>query len=71
MNPDVSVVLTVRARPPVLRLRHMLLSLLLRSMGAGLLHAISMDVPVPEWREGPVRYLLTKAEDKVFKRLTT
>lgn len=76
MIPDVSVVLTARAlhrrRLPVLRSRQVFLSLLLCSaMGSGLLRATGMDVPVPEWREGPVRYLLTKAEDKVYKRLTT
>ena len=51
---------------PVLRYRHVFLSLLLcAAMGSGLLRATGMDVPVPEWREGPVRYLLPKAEDRV------
>ena len=37
-------------------------ALLLCSMGSGLLYATSMDVPDPEWREGPTRYLLTKPD---------
>ena len=58
MIPDVSVVPTARAlhrrRLPVLRSRQVFLSLLLCSaMGSGLLRATGMDVPVPEWREGP------------------
>ncbi|MEE8111456.1 MAG: GWxTD domain-containing protein [Acidobacteriota bacterium] len=28
-----------------------------------------LDTPTKRWREGPVRYLLTKAEDKLFKRM--
>ena len=65
MNPDGRYL-------PVLRCRQVFLSLLLCSaMGSGLLRATGMDVPVPEWREGPVRYLLTKPEDKVYKKLTT
>ncbi len=65
MNPDGRCL-------PVLRCRQVFLSLLLCSaMGSGMLRATGMDVPVPEWREGPVRYLLTKAEDRVYKKLTT
>jgi GWxTD domain-containing protein len=41
------------------------------SLGTGFLHAVSMDVPVPEWREGPVRYLLTKTEAQAYKKLST
>lgn len=29
------------------------------------------DLPEPEWREGPVRYLLTRDEDKAYKSLKT
>lgn len=76
MNSDVSVVLRARAPhrycPRVRSCRRFFLCLALCwAMGSGLLCATGMDVPVPEWREGPVRYLLTKAEDRVFKKLTT
>ena len=29
------------------------------------------DLPAPEWREGPVRYLLTQEEDQSYRRLKT
>src|SRR5262245_50066969 len=30
-----------------------------------------LDKPIPEWREGPVRYIITKSEDKEYKSLST
>lgn len=30
-----------------------------------------IDAPTPEWRHGPVWYILTDEEDRVFKRLTS
>ena len=33
--------------------------------------ARGMDSPVPEWREGPARYLLTRHEAKIYKTLKT
>ena len=30
-----------------------------------------MDKPIPEWREGPIRYILTKWEDDEYKSLRT
>lgn len=29
------------------------------------------DAPDPQWREGPVRYIITKSEDKAFQELET
>ena len=37
----------------------------------GSLAARGIDVPNPEWRTGPIRYLITKDEAKVFKNLKT
>lgn len=28
-----------------------------------------LDKPIPEWREGPIRYIITKSEDKEYKSL--
>ncbi len=30
-----------------------------------------MDKPIPEWREGPIRYIITKSEDQEYKSLKT
>ena len=30
-----------------------------------------MDQPIPEWREGPVRYIITRSEDQEYKQLRT
>ena len=53
--------------------RGSLLAALLVCLGAavGPAAATTIDVPVPEWREGPVRYLLTKPEAQLYKKLTT
>ena len=67
MNPDVSAFALSPRCVAAPCWRRLFLSLLLCSaMGTGLLRATSMDVPVPEWREGPIRYLLTKLEAKVY-----
>jgi GWxTD domain-containing protein len=34
-------------------------------------YEINVDKPTPEWREGPVRYIITKEEDKTYKQLKT
>lgn len=38
--------------------------------GAASRHRVS-DAPTPEWREGPVRYIITKSEDEAYKDLET
>lgn len=32
---------------------------------------VNIDKPTPEWREGPVRYIISKDEDKTYKGLKT
>ncbi len=44
---------------------------LVGSLAGDGLRAAGMDVPSPDWRAGPVRYLLTRAEDKTYKTLAT
>jgi GWxTD domain-containing protein len=39
-------------------------------LGAASLHNPS-DAPTPEWREGPIRYIITKSEDKEYRQLET
>jgi GWxTD domain-containing protein len=39
--------------------------------GAESLYEINVDKPTPGWREGPVRYIITKEEDKTYKMLKT
>src|SRR5262245_47661984 len=34
-------------------------------------YEINFDKPTPDWREGPVRYIITKGEDKAYKVLKT
>jgi GWxTD domain-containing protein len=34
-------------------------------------YEINIDKPTKEWREGPVRYIITKEEDKTYKQLDT
>jgi GWxTD domain-containing protein len=34
-------------------------------------YEINIDKPTKEWREGPVRYIITKEEDKTYKSLET
>jgi len=34
-------------------------------------YEINIDKPTPDWREGPVRYIITKEEDKAYKTLKT
>ena len=34
-------------------------------------YEINVDKPTPEWREGPVRYIISKEEDKTYKSLKT
>ncbi len=34
-------------------------------------YEINIDKPTPDWREGPVRYIISKDEDKTFKTLKT
>src|SRR5262245_33440679 len=30
-----------------------------------------LDKPIPEWREGPIRYVITRWEDEEYKSLST
>ena len=34
-------------------------------------YEINVDKPTPEWREGPVRYIISKEENKTYKMLKT
>jgi GWxTD domain-containing protein len=34
-------------------------------------YEINIDKPTPDWREGPVRYIISKDEDKAYKTLKT
>ncbi len=43
-----------------------------RPAGAGeSQYEINVDKPTPGWREGPIRYLITKEEDRTYKTLKT
>jgi len=62
-------------KPPTSPGRARWLRAVLLAAVAGLLAVPAMargkDVPNPEWREGPVRYLLTRQENQVYKGLKT
>ena len=45
--------------------------LLLSGPEAGGPPALLLDEPTPEWREGPVRYILKKREDEKYRALKT
>jgi len=62
-------VLSRRAAPD--RLRRLVAVALLAFALAPLALARGRDVPTPDWREGPCRYLLTRDEDKLYKSLTS
>ena len=34
-------------------------------------YEVNLDKPTPDWRAGPVRYIITKEEDRTFKSLKT
>lgn len=61
--------------------RAVLLGLLAGILGAALLvspalakesqFVVNIDKPTPEWREGPVRYIISKDEDKAYKSCKT
>jgi GWxTD domain-containing protein len=57
------------ARP---RARHLAAAAALLLLGGGLRAATDpWDVPDSKWRQGPVKYLLSKEEDQSFKKLKT
>ena len=63
-------------RPPTVTLAALLLALASglpsRPAAAGeSQYEINVDKPTPEWRQGPVRYIITKEEDKSYKTMKT
>src|SRR5512139_3285998 len=64
----------------MVRQKHLLSALLLGFLLAALIapgalpakeYEINIDKPTPDWREGPVRYIISKDEDKAYKTLKT
>ena len=60
----------LRTRPRRLARGAVQAAMILLAAG-GVAQARGRDVPVPEWRQGAVRYLLTRPEDKLYKSLKT
>ncbi len=58
-----------RPAPPALVLPAVLL-FAASWLGASSLHNPS-DAPTPEWRDGPIRYIITKSEDREYLQLKT
>ena len=51
------------------RVRLLLIFLLALPGTAAMADRHALDSPTKQWRDGPVRYLLTKPESQAFKRL--